>query len=171
MTCWQQCKLTSMLLLKLHHTCLTLCAVPVMRAVMSSPSKYLSVGRSDPASLVRVGSISRLEVRALDTVPAWKCRHHKETASSSSSRIHFFLKTSLCFFKNSLLVGQITCSANFLASEFIRESKINTQTVSVRWQRKLDLYSCCPVHSMKAYGGIEVQLHVFWTSALYGGEW
>jgi len=70
----------------------------VIRAVISFPSKYLSVGRLDPASLVRVGSISRLDVRALDTVPAWgkKIRHHKETASSSSSRIqHFFQKTSL----------------------------------------------------------------------------
>ena len=46
----------------------------MIRAVISSPSKYLSVGRLDPASLVRVGSISRLDVRALDTVPAWKKR-------------------------------------------------------------------------------------------------
>jgi hypothetical protein len=56
--------------MKLPHTCLILFALPVIRAVISSPSKYLSVGRLDPESLVRVGSISRLDVRALDTDPA-----------------------------------------------------------------------------------------------------
>jgi len=67
--------------MKLPHTCLTLCALPVIRAVISSPSKYLSVGRLDPASSVKVGSISRLDVRALDTVPAWK----KKQASQRNS--------------------------------------------------------------------------------------
>jgi hypothetical protein len=50
-----------------------------MRDVMSCPSKYLFAGRFTPASAVSVGSISRLDVKASDTVPAWnKYRYHKK---------------------------------------------------------------------------------------------
>jgi len=61
--------------------------------------------------------------------PGKESRHHKETASSSSSRKqHFFPKTSLyIIFKNSLPVGKLTCLPNFLASDI--EPKINTETV------------------------------------------
>jgi len=61
--------------------------------------------------------------------PGKKSRHHKETASSSSSRIqHFFLKTSLyIIFKNSLPVGHLTSLPNVLASDV--QPKINTETV------------------------------------------
>jgi len=54
----------------------------------------------------------------------------------------------------------------------MNQNQIHYNEVLMMEMRRVELFLCLTKHhAMKTYGGVELQIHAFITSALDGGEW
>jgi hypothetical protein len=91
---------------------------------------------------------------------SWICR---TTGGSIGSENHTEIPTTLPF------VSQLILQAHRLLN-----AAVQTAEVALQRNRRRRWHCCCdcwPMKAMKAYGGVNVYIHVFLTWSLVGGEW